>query len=404
MTDTDTVRIPPAAAPAPTRLRYAALVMMTLTSFSLVSAEFLPNGLLTDMAADLGVTPGQAGQTVTVTAFVGLIAAPTVGLVVPKADRRTLLAVLAAAAAVSNLAVAFAPQLWLILVARILLGIALSGFWAMSLSVSARIAGPEHLGRAVMFTTAGVSLATVAGVPIGVLLSSFADWRAVFVAAAVVTAGVALGLRILLPSVPAEKATSIRGLVDTLRRPGLSLGLVGHVLIVFGHVTAYTYIRLALERVSIDGRPLDEAGVVLMLVLFGAGGLVGNVATGALVDRHLGTLRAAVPMLVAASILVALVGSGSAWVFGIAVFVWGTAFGGWLIVLNAWIGRHAPDRLESGGALVVVGFQLAIVLAAGLGGLIVDLGGVPPTYALAAICTGVGTALFVAAGRGSGAR
>ncbi|WP_111467172.1 MFS transporter [Microbacterium suaedae] len=400
MTDTDTVRVSPdAAAPSRPRLRYAALVMMTLTSFSLVSAEFLPNGLLTDMAADLGVTPGQAGQTVTVTAFVGLVAAPTIGLIVPRADRRSLLAVLAAAAAVSNLAVAVAPELWIILVSRILLGAAISGFWAMSLTVSMRIAGPAQLGRAVMFTTAGVSLATVAGVPIGVLLSSIADWRTVFVVAGVVTAGVALGLRILLPPVPAEKATRLADLFDTLRRPGLALGLLGHVLIVFGHVTAYTYIRLALERVMIDGRPIDETGIILMLALFGAGGLIGNVVTGGLVDQHTRILSAAVPLLVAASILVALISSGSAWVFGAAVFVWGAAFGGWLIVLNAWIGRQAPDRLESGGALVVVGFQFAIVVAAGIGGLIVDLGGVLPAYAVAAISSGVGTVLFVAAAR-----
>ncbi|WP_221586233.1 MFS transporter [Microbacterium sp. G2-8] len=395
---TDTTPLPSAAAPSP-RLRYAALVMMTLTSFALVTAEFLPNGLLTEMAADLGVTPGQAGQTVTVTALVGLIAAPTVGLVVPRMDRRALLATLAAGAAVSNLAVAFAPELWLVLIARVLLGIALSGFWAMSLTVSSRVAGPEHLGRAVMFTTAGVSLATVAGVPIGVLLSSFADWRMVFVAAAVVTAAIAVGLWRLLPPVPAEPATRLTTLLDTLRRPGLSLGLAGHVLVVFGHVTAYTYIRLALDRVTLGAQPLDEAGIVTLLALFGVGGLAGNVIAGALVDRHLGVLRAAVPLLVAVSILVALLGTGSAWVFGAAVLVWGTAFGGWLIVLNTWIARLAPDRLESGGALVVVGFQLAIVLAAGIGGLLVDAAGILQTYAVATVCAAVGAVLFVSAGR-----
>lgn len=398
MTDSDTVRLPAGEIDRP-GLRYAALVMMTLTSFSLVSAEFLPNGLLTDMAADLGVTPGQAGQAVTVTAFVGLITAPTIGLVVPRMDRRALLTVLAAAAAVSNLAAAMAPQLWLVLLSRILLGIALSGFWTMALTVSARIAGPERLGRAMMFTTAGVSVATVAGVPLGVLIASFSDWRTVFVSAAVVTGAVAVGLWRLLPSVPAERATRVGTLVDTLRRRGVAVGLAGHVLVVFGHFIAYTYIRVALEQVTIGDRPLGEVGVIAMLAVFGVGGLVGNVVTGALVDRHLAALRVAVPTLVAAAILVAVASAGSAWAFGAAVLVWGTAFGGWLIVLNTWIAQQAPDRLESGGALVVVGFQLAIVLAAGVGGIIVDTVGIAPGYVVAGILVGVGTALFVSAGR-----
>lgn len=391
MTDTATT---PTHSPTRDRLDYAALIVMTMTSFVLVTAEFLPNGLLTEMATELGVTPGQAGQTVTVTAFVGLIAAPTIGLIVPKMDRRTLLTLLAAAAAVSNLVVAVAPELWMILISRFFLGAALSGFWGMSLAVAARIAGPERLGRAVMFTTAGVSLATVAGVPLGVMLAAVADWRAVFVAAAIVTAAVAIALRWILPPVPAEGAPRIALLLDTLRRPGIAAGLAGHVLTVFGHVTAYTYIRIALERVEVDA-----AGVVTLLALFGVGGLAGNLIVGAIVDRHLGVLRVAVPLTVAVAIAITLAAPGSVPVFAAAVVVWGTAFGGWLIVLNAWIARQAPGALEPGGALVVVGFQLAIVLAAGIGGLLVDSAGIVWTYAIAAICTAAGGVLFSLAGR-----
>ena len=91
-----------------------------MLSFLLVTAEFLPNGMLTEMAAGLGVTPGQAGQTVTVTALVGLIVAPTVGMVFPRLDRRSLLVWMALAAAASNLIVAIAPNLVLVLLARFL--------------------------------------------------------------------------------------------------------------------------------------------------------------------------------------------------------------------------------------------------------------------------------------------
>ena len=71
---TTTASLPVVTATAE-RLRYGGLVVVMLMSFLLVTAEFLPNGVLTEMAASLGVTPGQAGQTVTVTAFVGLLVA-----------------------------------------------------------------------------------------------------------------------------------------------------------------------------------------------------------------------------------------------------------------------------------------------------------------------------------------
>ncbi|GAA4770691.1 MFS transporter [Microbacterium gilvum] len=396
MTDTLSLTAP---APARPRFRSAALVVMMLTSFLLVTAEFLPNGVLTEFARDLGVTPGQAGQAVTVTALVGFLVAPTIGLLVPRLDRRTLLVWLAFAAAASNLLVAIAPSLAIVLASRVLLGAALSGFWAMSLTVSARIAGPERLGRAVMFTTAGTSLATVLGVPLGVLLSTIADWRAVFAGAAVVTAAVGVAVRLLLPRVPSESAASLGILASTLRRPGIGLGLSGHVLTVFGHFTAYTYIRLALERIQQDGEPLAEGSIVVLLALFGVGGLVGNIVTGAIVDRHLALLSAVVPVLVGLPIVAVVVWPTSLGVVGAAVVVWGAAFAAWLIVLNAWIGRRLPDRLEAGGGLVVAGFQLAIMLAAAVGGLLVDAAGVQAAYLTGIAAVAVGATLFGIAGR-----
>lgn len=364
---TNTASLPTTAegAASPRRLRYAALVAMMATSFLLVTAEFLPNGVLVELADGLGVTPGQAGQTVTVTALVGFLVAPTIGLLVPRVDRRTLLVWLTAAAAVSNLLVAIAPNLALVLVARILLG------------------------------------ATVLGVPLGVLLSTLADWRVVFAGAAVVSAVVAVALRALLPRVPAEGATGLRALAAALRHPGVGPGLAGHVLIVFGHVTAYTYIRLALERIEVGpaGAALDEGAIVLLLAVFGAGGLIGNVATAAIVDRHLTLLSRVVPVLVGVPILMIVLWPHALALVAAAVLVWGAAFAAWLIVLNAWIARRLPDRLEEGGGLVVAGFQAAIMLAAGIGGLIVDAAGVANTYVTGVIAVAAGAVVFGLASR-----
>lgn len=372
-----------------------ALVVLMLTSFLLVTAEFLPNGMLTEMAVGLGVSPGAAGQTVTVTAFVGLLVAPFVGVLFPRLDRRTLLVGVALAAGVSSVLAALAPDLALVLLARLLLGAAISCFWAMSITVAARVAGPERLGRAVMFTSAGMSLATVAGVPLGVVLSEATDWRVTFAVVGAASLLLAVPLRLLLPRVPAAPTSGVALLVDTLRRPGVSLALTGHVLVVLGHFAAYTYVRLALERVP--GAGADT--VVLLLALFGVGGLVGNLVVGVLVDRAFAVVSLAVPLAVAVSVAAVVALPGALLVVGAAVVLWGFAFASWLIVINAWAGRRAPDRLEAGGSLVVVGFQLAIVLAAGLGGLLVDRVGVVADYAVALVLLLAGTLLFASSDR-----
>ncbi|TXR55907.1 MFS transporter [Quadrisphaera setariae] len=367
-----------------------ALVVLMLTSFLLVTAEFLPNGMLTEMAVGLGVSPGAAGQTVTVTAFVGLVVAPFVGVLFPRLDRRTLLVGVSLAAGLSSVLAALAPNLALVLLARLLLGAAISSFWAMSITVAARVAGPERLGRAVMFTSAGMSLATVAGVPLGVVLSEATDWRVTFAVVGAASLLLAVPLRLLLPRVPAAPTSGVALLVDTLRRPGVALALTGHVLVVLGHFAAYTYVRLALERVP--GAGADT--VVLLLALFGVGGLVGNLVVGLVVDRAYPLVSLAVPLAVAVSVAAVVALPGALPVVSAAVVLWGFAFASWLIVINAWAGRRTPDRLEAGGSLVVVGFQLAIVLAAGLGGLLVDHAGVVVDYAMALVLLLVGTVLF----------
>lgn len=374
---------------------YGGLIVVMMMSFLLVTAEFLPNGVLTEMAASLGVTPGQAGQTVTVTALVGLLVAPTIGLIFPRLDRRSLLVWMALAAAVSNLIVAISPNLVIVLLARFLLGAAISAFWSMSITVAARIAGPERLGRAVMFTAAGTSLATVAGVPIGVMLSELIDWRMVFALAGVVTGLLAIALRVLLPSVPAAQASSIRLLVDTVRRPGISLGMIGHVLIVLGHFLAYTYVRLALERIP----DVDASTIVVLLALFGAGGLIGNLVIGLVIDRSFAFFAVFAPVVIAVAVASMILLSGTVVGIGIVVFVWGLFFASWLIVVNTWVGHRMPDRLEAGGSLVVVGFQGAIMIAAGVGGFLVDTMSIELVYAVGAVILLVGAVLFGASNR-----
>lgn len=387
MTTTANLPVVPAARE---RMRYGGLIALMLLSFLLVTAEFLPNGVLTEMAEGLGVTPGQAGQTVTVTALVGFLVAPTIGLIFPRLDRRTLLVWMAVAAGASGIIAGLAPNLILVLAARFFLGAAISAFWAMSITVAVRIAGPERIGRAVMFTSAGVSLATVAGVPIGVMLSEVLDWRAVFMFVGVLTALLAIVLRMVLPSVPAAAASSIRILVDTARRPGVGLGLVGHVLVVLGHFLAYTYVRLALERIP----DVDPGTIVLLLALFGAGGLIGNVVIGMIVDRSFALFSVVAPVAIALAVGAVVLLPGSVAAIAVAVFVWGFFFASWLIVVNTWVGHRMPDRLEAGGSLVVTGFQGGIMLAAGVGGILVDALGVAFTDVAGAVLLLLGAALF----------
>jgi predicted MFS family arabinose efflux permease len=111
---------------------WGAVVSLALGVFGLVTAEFLPASLLTRLAQDLGVSEGAAGQAVTATAVVGAISAPTMAIITRRLDRRLVMWILSVLLIVSNLVAAFASSLTMLLLARVVLGVALGGFWSMS--------------------------------------------------------------------------------------------------------------------------------------------------------------------------------------------------------------------------------------------------------------------------------
>jgi len=204
----------------------------------------------------------------------------------------------------------------------------------------------------------------------------------------------AVALRIALPSVPAEGAARLSTLVDTFRRRGIGLGIVGHVLVVLGHFLAYTYIRVALERVHDGDAPINAGTIILLLALFGIGGFIGNIGIGVIVDRSYRILAVVTPFVIAAMVLLMNAFTGSLWAIGVVVFVWGFFFASWLLIANTWIGHRMPDRLEAGGSLVVMGFQAAIMTAAALGGALVDGIGITQVYVIGAAVLVVGAVLF----------
>ncbi|WP_245661555.1 MFS transporter [Nocardia salmonicida] len=333
---------------------------------------------------------GVVGLSVSATALTALLAALGLGALFPRLDRRTLLIGLTIGAAVSNVVVALAPNIVLLLIARLLLGLAVGGYWSMALVIAAKLVPAARLGKAMMIVNAGTTVATVAGVPLGVLLSTYAGWRTTFLVAAALTAATAVAVRLMLPPIAPSKGVGFAALGSALRAPGVTLGLVSMVAVVAGHFAGFTYIRPALAELLGAG----PAVIPVLLALFGVGGLLGNFVLGALADRHLGALLLAVPTAIGLSLLAIIASATFAPLAYLAVVVWGAAFGGILNLVQVWVSRVLPDRMEAGSGLIVGGFQLAIILGSAVGGRGVDSIGLAVTYALGAVAAVLGGVLI----------
>ncbi|QEO14255.1 MFS transporter [Agromyces intestinalis] len=383
------------APPERTRAAWAGVVSIGLAIFTMVASEFLPASLLSPIAADLGLTEGAAGQLVTATSLAGIVGGPLVVAVVPRVDRRLVVMGLTALAVLSNVLVAVVPSFGGMLAARLLLGLAISGTWALSLAVTAQLVPADRIGRAMTIVNTGMTLATIAAVPAGAYLGEVLGWRAVFLLAAAAAVVALIFQAVTLPSVTPTGAPGVRSLLQTAVRPVVALGVLAIVLLAGGHFMGFTYLRPAFE--SIVG--MSPALLAGLLVVFGVASFIGNLVAGPIADRRLGVLLFAVPFAIGVgTATLALSGSGL-WLVAVSVFVWGVGFGAVPTTVQAWIARVAPDRLESAGGLVVSAFQIAIAAGAAVGGLIVDSAGVQAALIAGGISAVAGGVVLMLAGR-----
>jgi predicted MFS family arabinose efflux permease len=106
---------------------------------------------------------------------------------------------------IANLVAALAPDYAGLLVARLLLALSAACFMPAASGYAAASGGPERRGRALSIVTTGLTLAIVAGVPLGVLIGEGFGWRVTFLAVAGLAAlsliGVVAGLPQQLPRV-----------------------------------------------------------------------------------------------------------------------------------------------------------------------------------------------------------
>jgi len=366
---------------------WGAVFAVTLGVFALITAEFLPASLLTPMAASLGVTEGMAGQTVTATAAIALVTSLVISVLTRNIDRRIVLLSFSVLLVASNLLVAFAPTLSLVLVGRVLLGIAIGGFWTMSAAVAMRLVPEALVPRALSIIFSGVSVATVAAAPLGSYFGHLIGWRNVFLIATVIGVLAFFWQLVVLPKMAPTGSARMGTLVDVMKRPVMRAGMLSVLLVFTGHFAFFTYLRPFLEVVT----GVSVNGLSLILLGFGVANFIGTSLAGFMLERSLRMTLLLMPLAMGA-IALALVALGRAPLAdALLVALWGMAFGAVPVAWSTWITKTVPDEAESGGGLIVAAVQFAITLGAAAGGVVFDHTGASGVF------VGAGAVLLVAA-------
>lgn len=367
---------------------WVAVIALGIGSFTIVTAELAPIGLLSNIGNDLGVAISKAGLIVTVYAWIAAAAALFSAVVLSRLSRGPLLVGLMLVLALSSGVAAMVETFPSLMGARMVGALAHGAFWAMIGTIGSQIVPPHRVGLATSIIFGGVSAAAVFGVPLTNLIGTLENWRAAFLAVAALSLGVAAVCFTTLPKLP-----GIGGLGITALRRVLSntrfLGIyVATALAVTSHFMAFTYIQPYL----IVQKEITASMISPLLLAFGCAGLLANVVTGSLIDRWLKSVlmialclsSAALWMLSATSGLIGL------WGTTLMLILWGGGIAAVFVGFQTWILKEADNDALPASAIYVAIFNAAIGLGAVLGSVVLSTSGLNEIFLFSAVATVIG--------------
>jgi predicted MFS family arabinose efflux permease len=374
------------------RLPLLALTSLAGSAAVTLLTELLPAGVLPQMSSALHVSPTGIGFLASGYAAAAALAAIPFTALARSVPRRPLVIGLLAVLALANAAVAASSCYLVILVVRVLAGLANGMLWSMLAGYAAGIVPGQQRGRAVAVTLSGITVTLCAGVPGAAWLAGWVGWRLAFAAVGVLAALMAGCVRCTVPALRGRRRGGHAGPAGVARLPGVRVALATTGLLIAGHQAVYTYIALVARAHGIG-----HASAALLA--FGCGAVAGLWATGALIDRYLRPLLLGATALIAAAMLVLAGCTGHPVPATCAIGLWGVGFGGApTLIQTALIGAAGPDSAELVSALQTTAYNAAIGAGSLLGGFALGAAGVP-ALPWAAFCLTVAALLTVAAGR-----
>lgn len=347
-----------------------ALLALAIGAFGIGTTEFVIAGLLPDVARTFEVGIPAAGWLITGYALGVALGAVPMTMLGSLMRRKHLLLGLMVVFVAGNLVSALAPTYAVLMGGRVLAALTHGAFFGVGAVVASDLVRPERKASAIAFMFTGLTLANVLGVPMGTFVGHAAGWRATFVVVAALGVLGLVGVAALVPSQPRPARTSIRSELTVFTSPQVWLAF-GMTVLGFGGVFAsFTYVAPMLTGVA--GFPTGAVG--WLLVLFGAGLVLGNLVGGRLADRAaMPTLKVTLATL--ALVLAAFtVTSHSPWPAAVTLFLVGGFGFATVPPLQLRMLDSAKAAPTIASAVNIGAFNVGNALGAWLGGLVITAG------------------------------
>ena len=345
------------------------LIGLTFAVFVFNTSEFMPIGLLTDIAFDLNISDTRAGLLISVYAWVVALMSLPLMILVSKMELKRLLLGITALFVVSHIISAIADGYYMFMLSRIGVACAHAIFWSIASPLAVRIVpnGRRALGLSTIAT--GSSVAMVIGLPLGRVIGLYIGWRMTFFCLGVIAAAIFVLIAMVFPRLESRGKFSVKKLPILLYNKVLVGVFVMSVLFATAHYTGYSYIEPFLGRIA--NMPQDV--VTATLVFFGASGMLGSIAFSKYYMSNRYRFIFVVTFGTALSLILMQVAAFCMFTMILVCIFWGAMATAFNIAFQDNTIRFAPKEATSIAMSIFSGiFNLGIGCGAYIGGLVVS--------------------------------
>lgn len=342
---------------------------LTCSAFIFNTSEFIPMGLLTDIAADFVTTEARAGIIISVYAWVVTLLSLPLMILASRFELRKLILATLCVFVLFQLLSSISANYSMLMFSRIGVACAHSIFWSIVSPIAVRIVPPNCQPLALSMIVTGTSIAMIFGLPLGRFIGLQVGWRMTFLCIGLF-ALVLLGyLTYLLPKVPSRGQFTFRQ-VPSLFQNRLLLGIY---LLTFAMAaatyTAYSYIEPFLKQIA----QMPDTYITFTLMTFGAMGILGSIAFSKLYPLEPCRFISIAILGIASCILLlkpSTTLAGSLLII-LPCSLWGICFTAFNISLQAEIINYSPQNATAVSMSIYSGiFNLGIGIGTSLGGIV----------------------------------
>lgn len=349
--------------------RWLPLIGLTFAVFVFNTSEFMPIGLLTDIATDLNISEARAGLLISVYAWVVAIMSLPLMIMVSKMELKRLLLSIIALFVVSHVASAFAEGYYTLMLSRIGVACSHAIFWSIAPPLAVRTVPDCKRALGLSTIATGSSVAMVVGLPLGRVVGLYVGWRMTFLSIAIISALIFIFIAVVFPKLQSRGKFAFKQLPALLHNRVLVGVFIMSVLFATAHYTGYSYIEPFLGNVA----SMSPDVVTLVLIVFGASGMLGSISFSKYYMANRRRFMFVMTIGPALCLLLLQVAAASLLSVVAVCIMWGAMATAFNITFQDNTIRFAPENATSIGMSIFSGiFNLGIGSGAYVGGLVVS--------------------------------